>query len=49
MATRASTPSFEANVSPNAKQGYHYFHNAETFYEVGEALGRAMAELHSRK
>lgn len=35
----------EADVSPNARQGYHYFHNAETYLEVGDALGRAMAEL----
>ncbi|HEY1068145.1 MAG TPA: sialate O-acetylesterase, partial [Pirellulales bacterium] len=35
----------EEAVSPNAKQGYHYFHNAETYYEVGDGLGRAMAEL----
>lgn len=34
----------EADVSPN-NQGYHYNHNAETYYEVGEALGRAMASL----
>ena len=26
-------------------QGYHYHHNAETFMMVGDALGRAMAEL----
>ncbi|MCL4203529.1 MAG: hypothetical protein KJ000_13580 [Pirellulaceae bacterium] len=35
----------EADVSPNSRQGYHYFHNAETYMEVGDALGRAMAEL----
>jgi len=35
----------EADVSPNAKQGYHYYHNAETYMEVGDALGRAMADL----
>lgn len=34
----------EADVSP-VNQGYHYNHNAETYYEVGNALGRAMAEL----
>ncbi|HUG68464.1 MAG TPA: hypothetical protein VMM76_11995 [Pirellulaceae bacterium] len=27
------------------EKGYHYFHNAETYMEVGQALGRAMAEL----
>lgn len=34
-----------ADVSPNKRQGYHYFHNAETYMEVGDSLGRAMAEL----
>jgi alpha-galactosidase len=34
----------DAAVSP-INQGYHYNHNAETYYEVGDALGRAMAEL----
>jgi alpha-galactosidase len=31
-------------VSP-ANQGHHYNHNAETYYEVGDRLGRAMLEL----
>lgn len=35
----------EADVSPT-NQGYHYNHNAETYYEVGEALGNAMTQLH---
>lgn len=34
-----------AEQSPNARQGYHYFHNAETYMEVGLALGRAMLAL----
>jgi len=34
----------EADVSP-ANQGFHYNHNAETYYETGDRLGRAMAEL----
>ena len=34
----------EADVSPK-NQGYHYNRNAETYYEVGDRLGRAMAEL----
>lgn len=34
----------EADVSPS-KQGFHYNHNAETYYETGERLGWAMAEL----
>jgi len=34
----------DADVSP-VNQGHHYNHNAETYYETGERLGRAMAEL----
>lgn len=34
----------EQNVSPSP-QGHHYHHNAETYMEVGEALGRAMVKL----
>lgn len=34
----------DRSVSPSG-QGYHYNHNAETYMEVGEHLGRAMAEL----
>lgn len=34
----------DASVSPS-KAGYHYNHNAETYMEVGTALGWAMAEL----
>jgi len=37
----------EADVSP-VNQGYHYNHNAETYYEVGDALGRAMATMLSK-
>lgn len=33
-----------ADQSP-ANQGHHYNQNAETFYEVGHALGQAMVEL----
>jgi hypothetical protein len=39
----------DASVSPNQRQDYHYYHNAETYYEVGHALGRAMAELETGK
>ncbi len=35
----------EADVSPNSRQSYHYFHNAETYMEVGNALGSAMTDL----
>lgn len=34
----------DSSVSPS-KQGYHYNHNAETYMEVGTALGWAMADL----
>lgn len=34
----------DREVSPNA-QGYHYNHNAETYMDVGNALGLAMKEL----
>lgn len=34
----------EADVSP-VNQGHHYNHNAQTYYETGERLGRAMAHL----
>lgn len=34
----------EKEVSPSGA-GYHYNHNAETYMEVGNALGRAMAKL----
>lgn len=38
----------DKSVSPSGA-GYHYNHNAETHVEVGEALGRAMAELLDKK
>lgn len=34
-------------VSPNQRQGYHYFRNAETYMLVGNALGRGMVQLKS--
>jgi alpha-galactosidase len=34
----------EADVSP-VNQGHHYNHNAETYYEVGDSLGKAMQAL----
>lgn len=37
----------DKEVSPSGA-GYHYNHNAETYMEVGDALGRAMAELLQR-
>ncbi len=35
--------------SPNQRQGHHYWHNAETYMEVGDALGRAMVELRNKR
>lgn len=34
----------DADISP-VNQGHHYNHNAETYYETGERLGKAMAKL----
>ena len=34
----------DSSVSPK-NQGYHYNHNAETYMEVGQALGNAMVNL----
>ena len=34
----------DSSVSPK-NQGYHYNHNAETYMEVGQALGKAMVNL----
>jgi hypothetical protein len=39
----------DSNVSPNAAQGYHYHHNAETYMLVGDALARGMIELDKGK
>ncbi len=36
----------DADISP-ANAGHHYHHNAATYHDVGEALGRAMAQLHA--
>lgn len=38
----------EAHISPK-DQNYHYHHNAGTYMMVGDALGRAMVELHGGK
>lgn len=38
----------DAEESP-ANQGHHYNHNTETYYETGDRLGRAMADLLHRK
>ena len=38
----------DRSVSPSGA-GYHYNHNAETYMEVGNVLGWAMAELLNRK
>ncbi len=39
----------DKDASPNQRQDYHYWHNAETYLEVGDALGRAMVELRERR
>lgn len=38
----------DADVSPSGA-GYHYNHNAGAYMDVGDALGRAMAELVAQK
>ena len=35
----------DKSVSPNARQGYHYHHDAGAYMDVGEGLGQAMVEL----
>ena len=57
--TSGSYPEFTDNVKtmeargywrdsgPNMNQSYHYYHNAETYMLVGDALGRGMVELQS--
>jgi alpha-galactosidase len=37
----------EAEESPR-NQGFHYNGNAETYLNVGDALGRGMAKLHNK-
>jgi len=34
-----------ANESPNVSHGHHWFGNAESYFMVGDALGKAMVEL----
>jgi hypothetical protein len=38
---RVGPPQF----SPNAAQGYHYFHNGETYYLTGLAMARGMVQM----
>jgi alpha-galactosidase len=38
-----------ADRSPNPKQDYHYFHNAEVYLNIGLSLGWAMADLLAEK
>eukprot|EP00928_Gymnodinium_smaydae_P018462 TRINITY_DN17022_c0_g5_i1.p1 TRINITY_DN17022_c0_g5~~TRINITY_DN17022_c0_g5_i1.p1 ORF type:complete len:152 (+),score=33.74 TRINITY_DN17022_c0_g5_i1:61-456(+) len=35
----------DAQYSPNRGQGYHFFHNAETYYLVGKAMAAGMLEM----
>mmetsp|Transcript_6474 Transcript_6474/g.9845 ORF Transcript_6474/g.9845 Transcript_6474/m.9845 type:complete len:448 (+) Transcript_6474:102-1445(+) len=39
----------EAEYSPNKNQGYHFYHNAETHFLVGKAMGRAMVKAISEQ
>ena len=39
----------EKEESPNKRQGYHYYYNAETYFNVGEGLGWAMADLLAKR
>ena len=34
-----------AELSPNRGHGHHWFGNAESYFLVGDALGKAMLEL----
>merc|ERR1712151_291157 len=51
--TSGKYPEFEGNVaavythplSKGGSSGSHYLHNAETYMNVGEAMGNAMVEL----
>ena len=57
MTNAALYPDFAGNVKtmegrgywrttgPNTAQGHHYWHHAETFMLVGDAMGRGMVEL----
>lgn len=35
----------DAEYSPNRGQGYHFFHNAETYYLIGKAMAKGMTSL----
>ena len=35
--------------SPNVGHGHHWFGNAESYFLVGDALGRAMLQLHQKR
>jgi hypothetical protein len=35
----------EARFSPNKGQGYHYWHNAETYFLVGQAMAKGMLQM----
>ena len=37
-----------ADESPNVGHGHHWFGNAESYFLIGDALGRAMLELLGR-
>lgn len=35
----------DAQFSPNSGQGYHFWHNAETYYLVGQAMASGMLQM----
>ena len=35
----------DAKYSPNHGQGYHFWHNAETYYLIGKAMATGMLSL----
>ena len=37
-----------AEMSPNVGHGHHWYGNAESYFLIGDALGRAMIELNSK-
>jgi N-sulfoglucosamine sulfohydrolase len=45
VATVDARPFWRSKDESPSGQGYHYHHNAETYMEVGDALGHAMVEM----
>ena len=38
----------EANDSPNVGHGHHWFGNAESYFLIGDALGKALLKLNGK-